>query len=111
MKYSVFHKVLYDMQRTFMAIASFKYLKQICQIDKAGHPIRQMKLKPQVVNDPGLLTPNLVLFPYFNLLLDQMSMKGFYLNMNSWVFVFDINHMKLCRSLELSGLIRGTVSN
>lgn len=28
--------------------------------------IRQLKLKPQVVSDLGLLTPNVAFFPYFN---------------------------------------------
>ena len=57
--------------------------------------MRQKKLKPLVVNDPGLLTPHLALFPYFNLFLDQLPMKGFHLNVDSWVFISNINFLKL----------------
>ena len=75
-----------------MPIASCRCLKQICQVDNVGHPIIQRKLKPQIVNDISLLTVHLAVFPYFNLFLDQLPMKDFHLNIDSWVFM----HVCVC---------------
>ena len=95
----IFYKVLYCLQRIFMPIASCRCLKQICQVDNVGHPIIQRKLKPQIVNDLSLLTVHLAVFPYFNLFLDQLPMKDFHLNIDSWVFMHVCVCAKSCSTL------------
>lgn len=57
--YSTFLQSALLFTKNILAIASFRCLKQACKVGKAGvSPIKQMELKPQVVNDPGLLTSN-----------------------------------------------------